>query len=102
MDWGALVKEAGAAVAMAALLLWRFERMMNARAIAEAQARDAFLKTLEQESERNRTFLGNHMSENRASQNRMAETLGHLCEQSAVVAAVIQKCAGATEGEGGR
>ena len=87
---------------MAGLLLWRFERMIKQRAADEAKARDAFLRTLEQESERNRAFLGNHMTQNRASQDRVAETLGHLCEQSAVVAAVIQKCNGRQEDKGGQ
>lgn len=102
MDWVSIAKE-GAAIAMAGLLLWRFERTTKQRAVAEGQARDAFLTALKDQRTDDQAalagqrteyqeYLGNHLSQNRVAQEHMTEVLGHLCEQQAVVATVIQKC----------
>ncbi len=102
MDWVTIVKE-GAGFAMAGLLLWRFERTTKQRSEAEKEARTAFLIALKEQRADDQAalmaqrteyqeYLGNHLSENRVAQEKTTEALSRLCEQSAVVAVVIQKC----------
>jgi hypothetical protein len=92
-DWSGFVKE-GAALAMAGVMLWRFERMISQRADSESKSRDAFLDALRTQRQEHQVLLTTHLTHNVDALGKVTETLAHLCEGQAVVAAVIQKCNG--------
>ena len=74
----------GGALLLAALLLWRFERIVRQHREDGAAARVDFLNALKQESDNNRAFLENHM--------------GPLTQTVSGLAAIISDCVHRTRG----
>jgi len=76
----------GGALLLAALLLYRFERIVNRHREDGAAARVDFLAALRQESENNRAFLQNHLGP-------MTEAFQDTCNEVKGLAAIISDCA---------
>jgi hypothetical protein len=94
-----------AAIAMAALLLWRFERMTKQQQLAAekaaaqqakeaAETRKDFLNAIEEQRKANQLFESNHMSDNRRAIEKATDTLAGLCQQVASMKAVVDECPG--------
>ena len=101
-DWMSYGKDV-AAIAMAMLLLWRFERMTRDRSQCEANSRDAFLTSLQQQRidfsasirDQRADYHGEitaHMHENTEVLERVAQAMNNLCQQQAAISTIIQKC----------
>jgi hypothetical protein len=79
------VPTAGALI-LAALLLWRFERIVCQHRKDGAAARVDFLEAMKRESDSSRNFMQNHLSP-------MTESLHDLCGDMKGLAAIISECA---------
>jgi len=75
-----------AALLLAGLLLWRFERIVKQHREDGAAARTAFLEAMQTESDNNRAFLTNHMQP-------MTEAFNDVCGEMKGLAAIISDCA---------
>jgi len=76
----------GGALLLAALLLWRFERIVRQHREDGAAARVDFLRAMKEESNNNRAFLTNHMQP-------MTEAFNDVCGEMKGLAAIISDCA---------
>ena len=76
----------GGALLLAALLLWRFERIVRQHREDGAAARKDFLAAMSAEAEKSQAFLENHMSP-------MTVALHEMCGEMKGLAAIIAACA---------
>jgi len=101
--WDAPWLKEVAAIAMAGLLLWRFERMAKQQACAaekmakqQAEAADRaradFLAAYQQQRVASQEFEANHMAENRRAIEAATATLAQLCERQEAVETRVSDC----------